>query len=369
MSISYDPKIDERLAAAVNDTSAWQVYADWLIEHGEPWGEVIAAANAGKNVLDRYTEVRDLAGGIDGLELAWERGAISSLTLTPEEEPEDDVPKMHEVLERLLTHPAGRLVRKLTLGLPPQPAGDIEWNFDAVLETFGKIGPLPLLDTIDMTPSAEHMDQDSWRRLGDFEPVWKAAPRLRELRAKGSAGSDSDGPQLRFGKIVAPHLERIVIESSGLAADAPLDLGRATLPALKDLELWVGQEDYGCSSTLESFAGILSGTGLPKLERLAIKNSEWEVELIDAIASSAILPRLKVVDLSMGILCADATQALIGRASKFKHLERLVLDDNFLLEEHQAALKAALPNVELGQQRELEGDIGDPYSRYVSAGE
>lgn len=368
MTTTWDPKIDDQLAAASNDTKAWQVYADWLLEKGQPWGEVIASALAGKDISARMDEVLALAGGIDGLELKWKRGVIEELTLTPEEEPDDETPRMHEALEKLLAHPAGRLVRSMTLGLPPQPAGDIEWNFDGVLEAIGKSGPLPLLERIDMTPDAGHMDQDSWRRLGDFEQIWKAAPRLKELRAKGSAGSD-DGVRIRFGKIDAPHLERIVIESSGLDEAAPVDLGNSTLPALKDLELWFGRDDYGCSSTVDSLAGILSGKGLPKLERLALKNSEWEVELIDAVAASAILPRLKELDFSMGILCRDGANALVRHAARFKHLELLNLDDNFLREEDIAAVKQALPNAEFGEQRELEGDLEDRYSRYTSVGE
>ena len=159
-----------------------------------------------------------------------------------------------------------------------------------------------------------------------------------------------------------------------------LDIGLASSPsfsnffagpndvALKHLELWFGQEDYGCSSTVKSLAAILSGKGLPALERLGLMNSEWEAELINAIAASKLLPQLKVLDLSMGVLFTEGAAALINHKAKFAHLKKLILDDNYL-EEQSDALKKALPMVEMGTQREPDGEDDDEFARYVSVGE
>ncbi len=126
-----------------------------------------------------------------------------------------------------------------------------------------------------------------------------------------------------------------------------------------------GQDDYGCSSTVASLAGILEGTGLPALERLGLMNSEWEENLIAAVAKSKILPRLKVLDLSMGVLNGKAASALVASADKFKHLRELILIDNYFSEEDQARVKQALPNAQLGDQKDDE----DPEYRYPTLGE
>ncbi len=362
-----DETVEERLANAITDPQAWQVYADWLLEHGEPWGGVIAQACAGADLSAKQAQVEALGDGIDGLELTWEFGVIAQLTLTPEDEPQRGG-EMARALQALLEHPAGRHVRSLTLGLPPQPSGDIEWNFDGLLAAITAAGPLPFLELLDLTPDAQHMDQDSWRRLGDFEPVWDAVPRLKVLKAKGSQGSDSNGPTIRFGDIVAPRLEQLIIESSGLAEAAPLDLGRAHLPALTHLELWFGQPDYGCTATIESLTGILSGQGLPKLTRLGLCNSEWELELLEAVKAAPLLKRLQVLDLSKGVLCRDAAAYLLKHEASFRHLT-LVLGENYLLPDDVTRLAAAFPKAQLDEQRELEGELDDPYARYTAVGE
>ena len=67
---------------------------------------------------------------------------------------------------------------------------------------------------------------------------------------------------------------------------------------------------------------------------------------------------------------SDSTSAgkLKASQAKFAHLKKLILDDNYL-EAQKDALAKAFPMVELGEQRELEGEPDDEYSRYTSVGE
>jgi hypothetical protein len=208
------------------------------------------------------------------------------------------------------------------------------------------------------------MDQDSWRWVGDLRPLWKAAPRLKELKMMGSAGYN--GKLNKMGDIVAPHLEQLVFESSGLEESVALDIGKAKLPALRELTLYFGRLDYGNSCTMKSLAGILAGKGLPKLESLGLENSEWEVELIEAVAKSAILPRLEHLSFSMGILYKDGPAALIKHAAKFRHLKTLALGENYIGD--MKAIQAVLPNVGKSYQRDLE-DEDEPSQRYSAVGE
>jgi predicted DNA-binding WGR domain protein len=355
------PRNPELEAAIVDgDASAWRVFADWLIAQGEPWGEVIAASLQGKpDTAKQDAAAKELLGGMEGT-IEWVNGVIGHLDLQPMDVEEEG--QMEETLERILKHPAGHFARKLTLGLPPHE--DLQWHMEGLVEAIANAGPLPLLETLDMSPDSEHMDQPSWRRVGDVGPIWRAAPNLRELLLQGSAGSD-DGTKIDFGTIEAPRLELLIFRSGGLDKKAPLQLGAAKLPKLKRLDLLFGRDDYGCNSTVASLAGLLGGDGLPALERLGLMNSEWEEPLIAAVAKSKILPRLKVVDFSMGVLDGAATKALLTFADKFKHLDELILDDNYFSEEDQATLKAALPNARFGEQKDDE----DPEYRYTTIGE
>lgn len=355
-----NPQLEAAIAAKPDDAANWRVFADWLLEQGEPWGEVIAAAVQGKpNTAKQKAAEKELIGGLEGASFTWANGVIAHLDLQPEEVEEDG--QMEATLERILKHPAGHFIRKLTLGLPPHE--DLEWHMEGLAEAISNAGPLPFLETLDMSPDADHMDQPSWRRVGDISGVWKAAPHLRELLLQGSAGSD-DGEAIDFGDIDAPHLEKLVFISGGLAKEAPVAIGKATFPRLTHLELLFGRDDYGCSSTVASLKGILDGAGLPALETLGLKNSEWEKDLITAVAGSKLLPRLKTLDLSMGVLDGEATTALTTHAAKFKRLTTLNLEDNFFSDADQAALKKLLPNAEFGKQKNSEDDY-----RYTTIGE
>jgi len=356
-----NPELEAAIAGNPDDEPNWGVFADWLISQGESWGEVMAAAHQGKPDKARQdATAKELLGELGGSSIEWAHGVIAHLDMQPDDP--DEGASMAETLEKILKHPAGHFVRKLTLGLPPNE--DTEWHMQGLLDAIAAAGPLPLLAVLDMSPDAEHMDQPSWRRVGDASDLWKAAPRLRELHLQGAAGSD-DGKKIDFGAIEAPWLEKLTFKSGGLDKKAPTQLGAAKLPKLKHLELMFGQEDYGCSSTVASLAGILDGAGLPSLERLGLMNSEWEETLINAVAKSKILPRLQVLDLSMGVLDGKATSALLAHAESFRHLRELVLDDNYFSEEDQAKLKRALPNARFGEQK----DDDDPEYRYTTVGE
>jgi dienelactone hydrolase len=110
---------------------------------------------------------------------------------------------------------------------------------------------------------------------------------------------------------------------------------------------------------------FLDGSTLPAVKELGLMNSAWEEELIKAVLASKILPRLEVLDLSRGVLADKGAAALIAGAAKLKHLKQLILDENFFSDADVAALKKALPNASLVEQK---GDE-DPEYRYTSIAE
>lgn len=353
------PEFEEAIVAKPDDARGWQVYADFLIEKGESWGEVIAKALQGKPDTARQKAAEEsLLNGAEGT-FTWKFGVLEHFDFQPGEEGEEP---MHVTLERVLKHPAGHFIRKLTLGLPPNE--DTEWHMEDLAKAIVNAGPLPFLQELDLSPDADHMDQPSWRRLGDVRGIWEAAPHLKVFLAQGAQGSD-DGVQAKLAPITAPHLERFVFESGGLTKAVPEELGAASLPSLTHLELHFGRPDYGCTSEVGSLGKLLEGKGLPKLQILGLKNSEWEAELIEAVAKSKLLKQLEVVDFSMGVMSSSSTAALKKYAPAFKHLNELNLEDNYFSEDDQQALKKELPNAVFGTQKDDE----DPEYRYTTVGE
>jgi hypothetical protein len=359
IAISVPPHPELEGAISAGDQTAWQIYADWLIEQGISWGEVMAAALQGTPNSLRQQALERALFGTEPKKVVWNRGVMDQLTFIPEGE---NKPPMHEVLEAALKHPAGHFVRELTLGLPPDL--NLNWHLEDLAQTIAKVSPLPCLRKLDMSVTSPAMDQISWRRVGDISCIWKAVPQLEELLLQGSQGSDGKIPS-KLAPIDAPKLKRFVFISGGLDESVPLELAAAQLPSLEHLELWLGEPNYGCTVTMQSLAGILSGERMPKLTSLAIKNSGEEGTLIEAVAKSALLPRLEELDFSMGVLAEGATAAFLRYAEKFKHLKRLDLSDNYFSGADQVTLRAALPMIVFGEQKPSEG----PDDRYVSVSE
>ncbi|MEN0064384.1 MAG: hypothetical protein AAGA48_19715 [Myxococcota bacterium] len=355
----------ERKVIEDGSREAWMVYADRLLEEGAPWGPVIAAActgtpdhNAQKEAMQAiFGRAVDEAGSV-----GWQYGMLDTLVVDAhgwEHQEETAVPT---VIRRALTHPAGRFLRVLDVGLP-LPVHDIDWHFDDVIKAIAETGVHPRLEMLDLSRGADHMDQPSWRRVGDLSPIWTVLPRLGTLKVFGSAGSDG-GVRLALGDIEAPNLNVLILESSGLDNQAVKDLCRAHLPKLEHLELWFGMEDYGNSCTLDDVAALVAHAGFPSLRRLDLDNSEWEADLVDVVANSRLLPKLEELSMSMGIFGEGPVQRILERAQDFAHLKRLYLDENVITDDQIEALRTVLPNVSVENQKE-----DDDGWVYVSCGE
>lgn len=137
------------------------------------------------------------------------------------------------------------------------------------------------------------------------------------------------------------HLRNLVIETGGLSADVVRAVAASDLPALTDLELWLGAENYGSDSSVADLAPILAGEKLPRLTRLALSNSEYEDAIAAAVATAQIVPQLRVLDLSKGVLLDSGAEALLAGQS-LTHLESLDLHHNYLSDAVRTRVRAAL---------------------------
>jgi hypothetical protein len=184
----------------------------------------------------------------------------------------------------------------------------------------------------------------SWLTLTDITPLLAACPTLEVLWVRGAQG-------LRLDPVRHTGLRELRFESGGLPGGVVRAVGESDLPALERLDLWLGTSEYGGDATVDDLAAVLSGAGRPALRHLALANAEIADEVASAVAAAPVVPRLGVLDLSMGTLTDSGGGALLA-GQPLTHLTRLDLHHHYLSEEVAAALVAALPGVRV--------DVSDP---------
>ncbi|MFE4620082.1 MULTISPECIES: STM4015 family protein [Streptomyces] len=205
----------------------------------------------------------------------------------------------------------------------------------------------------------------SWIVQSDVTPLLAAYPALREFGVRG-------GTELAFPAIRHEGLETLVVETGGLPAEVVRGIAGSELPALENLELWLGTDNYGGDSTAGDLAPLLAGTGFPALRRLGLCNSVIQDEIAAAVAGAPVVARIERLDLSMGALTDEGAAALLD-GQPLTHLSHLDLSHHYLSEAVCERVRAALAphgvTVVLDDAQEPE-DWGDgELHRYVAVAE
>lgn len=364
------------------DLDAWQVYADWLQTQGDAWGERLSlslqrqkAKGAAKAKFTKMIEEYDAAhaDALYGKELAGMMakqdfdqvvkieapfGLIMEVdTRSPNYDWKGASPKA--VLAAIVKSPAAKLLRNVTIGIldhhyPISLAGGID-----VLSKAGRLESLRSL----FIGAFEYPDESeiSWVSVGNVSKILALAPNLRSLHLRGA--------DIGLGTLEHKTLESLTIETGGLPGSAVASIGKAKLPQLRHMEVWLGTDEYGGTGKISQLKGLFSGEGVPKLEHFGLKNSDFEDDIAVALSTSKLLAQLKRVDLSMGTLHESGAQAILANADRFKHLESLDLDRNFIPDDLATQLRRALKGiVSVGDQEEPSDWDEEPHY-YVSVGE
>lgn len=353
-SLASHPEYEAACLAAPGDRKPWQIYADWLQERGDVRGELAALFLGGKadDAWRRLDVERDAILGpysereLSDLELT--HGFITGATLkTAASDSETDLTAL---TKDFLGRPIARFVSELKFGLA-------EWGRENTwTEVVKVICGAVQAKQLRRLEFAEFDHQD-WELpdigYGDFTQLWSSLPMLEhfKLRAAGQSGS--------LGRIRHPRLKTFIREADALSEDEVAEILNANCPALERLEVWTGT-DYRATATSDQFAELFAGKRFPKLTHLCVRHTELTVELLRGLANSPLLPRLRGLDLSKGVLMDEHVDFLIGLAPKLAHLD-LNLSMNFLYERVEEVRKA-LPRAVLKDQRQ-------EYERYPAAGE
>lgn len=378
--------LEAKLIEDPSDVDAHLVYADWLQARGDRRGEWIVMQHQNKEEEARAFLIEheaELLGPLlpyrapfddSGHEtFTWRMGFIRSARLSYDSNCADDPEvSLEEGLAALLQHPLGVALEELVV---PINMLDDGCYFEPIAKTIAKYGA-PALRRLRIGefqvagPGGIPNGYDyeiSWSMIGDASGMWEKLPRLEYFRLQSGLGSTScwDGHPDRFGDIELPKLRHLEIVTGGMGRECIRSLSAADWPALENMELWLGSSDYGFEGTVDDLARILDGTGLPKLRRLGIMNTELTDDLCKLLGHSKIVGQLEELSLAYGTMTDAGARALAERRDAYAHLSHLALDANFLTAEGLAAVEGLCPNVTTEEQKEP----WDEDHRYVSLSE
>ncbi len=364
-------ELEELIAKAPDDVGNYNVYADWLIQQGDPRGELInaqlkhetATAAADRAALEeRIGELHDkhdaewlgAFGGKtseDGFAATWRRGFLDEVTLGSDE---SAAIKLGESYQALRPLPVAQLLRGITFAAF---SDDDEYQpaWDSSVTAMVEHGVPATLKKV-VFDRGDFWDISS-TYLNTLEPLYARLPQLEHLEI--ILGN------MNLGTIDLPNLKHFEVWTGGFNKDNMKAVVAANWPKLETLLLrFGGSEDYGANTSVDDVLPLLSSTTIPKVRHLALANSPFIDELIPHLAKSPLLKQLKTLDLSLGEMTDAGANAIVEYGAAFKHLESLNVHRNYLTVDAVAALKGVVANTDGGGQEDSEEDY-----RYCQIGE
>jgi hypothetical protein len=261
-----------------------------------------------------------------------------------------------ELLDSLLSQIDPGNLRSLIIGAWSEAHDESPQGFlDRLIERRDDLGALRALFVGDMTSEDCEI---SWIIQCGYNAVLDAFPMLQSLRIRGSTG-------LELKPFAHEFLEELAIECGGLPSAIVDGIAGSTLPALRRLELWLGDDNYGFDGGLDAYVKLLAAIRPERLEYLGLRNSQISDELAVHLAAQPWLGSIKTLDLSMGTIGDVGAQALF-ESPHLKGLETLDLSHHYISEAWQTKLKSLPFKVVLDEPKDADEDYGD---RYVAVAE
>ncbi|HPE58998.1 MAG: STM4015 family protein [Thiothrix sp.] len=208
---------------------------------------------------------------------------------------------------------------------------------------------LPRLQALFIGNISQEESEISWIEQDDISPLYVAFPQLAILKVRGGQG-------LKLGALQHAGLRTLVIESGGLDRRVLAELVQADLPALRHLELWLGDEGYGNNSTGADLEPLLNAAVCSNLHYLGLRNADNADEVARTVAAVPATGRVQVLDLSLGNLTDAGGEALLaaGQNGHFDGLQLLDLHHHYLSDELMVKLQALPVRIDLKGQLQAE---------------
>ena len=272
----------------------------------------------------------------------------------------EDGKSITDVFARLLEDPRASKLPGLVIGSWGNTADaglSSEQIIEAIVAAREQLPDLKILFLGDITYEECEI---SWIQQSDVSPLLNAYPQLAYFRVRGGEG-------LVLGRLRHDHLRALIIESGGLGGEVVRALCACQFPKLEHLELWLGSEGYGGTTSVADLEPLLSGSIFPSLRYLGLRDCEIADEVAAAVAKAPILERIKVLDLSLGNLGDDGAKALL-ESPAVARLEKLDLHHHFVSPKLVKALSELGIEVVAGKA-EKPHDYGGESQRYIAVSE
>ena len=358
-----EPALEAAIVASPDDRAPYEVYGDWLAQHGDPRGEWIHVQLAlelrptDAALLVRSSELLK-AHEVDWTEtltspssrdprITWRRGFIDHVEISGAYQSNDSTFVWKDVA-RLAT---AIVMRSATIGALITHHGsgaDDHTLFEAMRDH----PPPPALRELILSCGD---DDISWTQFGDISIANAALANLEVLTI--AAG------RVTLGAIDLPKLRKLHIVCGGLPGHVLASIAEAHWPVLEELDVYLGTQEYSGTCTEDDVRALLRAD-LPMLRGLGIANCEFGDALAGVISRAPIVKQLRRLDLSRGTMGEDGARVILEHAKRFAHLEVLDLTENYLSGASAREIAIALPRALVKDQK-----TEDEYGRFVSVGE
>lgn len=321
---SRNPDLEQLIRNEPDDAANYLVYADWLLAHDNPHGELIqlqhTALSSPRDVDLRRRESElleqhavewvgeQLAGDVHML--SWWCGFVT------------EAPSL-----TLLDMPAGIAVRSIDIGRVSQ----------AVVDRLASLSPP--LRSLRLSALPPYPPEQPPLELA---ALWRSLPPLQSIELEGLV--------LTLGRLRGDRLRALNLLPLGLRRDHLEDVASAELPLLEHFELWCEARQRSrwgelvpvpnappmTDVTLADVAQLVRGRDFAQLRHLAIVNGGFGDELCEVVVGLACATTLVKLDLRTNQITDRGVTTLLDHRSAFPALRQVRLGYN-RINDRQAA--------------------------------
>lgn len=386
-----NPELEAAIEKSPDSDDGFLVYADWLQGQGDVRGELATlqgqlAKKKDKKLKNAESELLwdhrahfygPLAAyiaktarsyGTPAVDATWRWGFMDTLVLSAASgwavsggKETVSIPTVRDAAELVRLLPkvgSSRLIRELVIACP---IAEGEFMFANTVKALVSVMPgLPLLRKLTLGRFHYEDSELSWSYLGKLDALWPVAEKLEYLKLRAG--------EMSLGKIDAPRLRELWIETGGFSRKSLQSIIEMKAPQLETLNVWFGKEDYGCNCEARDVEPLLS-SAFPKLKHLGLANCQFGNELVPMLVRSKLSKQLESLDLSMSHLTVDGVRALVAGKASFPKLQKLNVSRCVLDKEGVKLAKSFAKGVDVSDQYELEDYQLEEDYRYAAVGE
>jgi uncharacterized protein (TIGR02996 family) len=289
--------------ARPGDHDMLRVYADVLIERGDPRGELIMLQLAGSEAEAELAAKLSSALRDDlaqaRMQIAWREGFIDTIDLAPAGTP------LKDTFRKIAELPAARRLRRIVIRCAKPGWGPLGPHLAELAHV------APQLKGLRELAITEHMrpgDEREPSAIGKIGVFTRACPKLEVLELGSTNTTLID--------LEAPSLRRLVLEQ--ISPYELWSLGLIRLPRLEELVIRFRTVPAGAQ------IGQLVASRLPKLHTLELELATGEQmrELANTLLSSDLAPQLRAIALRGTILDGKTVRAIAKHTTILRKLER-----------------------------------------------